>query len=210
MLWIISFVPVAPESWKLYELQAGWLAQLRPAQWVQYLKKTLFGSRPTNRADVLWTVTQKGSSGGAGSSLKDISTALLSVSEIKEQAVDSPNPALRAANFKHYISTEQKAPGTATLCTTSRTQLHFFTARKQWLDVIDLEISYSDDGKTAVIAASSSSAGIAPASSPFAVVASMVLFFVSFDDFGQNYNHLKTIKKHLEDYDFAVEEQKAI
>jgi len=203
MLWLISFVPVAPESWGLHRIQAGWLAWLRPAQWVQRIKKRLFGSRATNRADVLWTITQKGSSGGAGSSVnnKDISRALLGVNEIQEQAIDSSDQAIKAANFKYISSTN---PGTDTLWT--MTQLHFFTSRKQWLDVIDLDLRYSSDGKTAVVKASSSSTGIAPASSPFAIVTSLLLCFVSFDDFGQNYNHLKTIKKHLEENNFAVEE----
>lgn len=182
--------------------QAGWLAQLRPAQWIQRVKAALFGSLPTNAAQVVWTVTLAGS-GGAGSMLQNkISTALLRVGEIKEQDVDSSNPALKAANFRHHSSEEQKTEDRNTI------KLHFFTARKQWLDVIDLDIVLSDP-KTAVIKASSCSTGIAPASSPFAIFASIAMCFVSFDDFGQNYNHLKTIKKHLEDHEFLVEERKA-
>jgi len=102
-------------------------------------------------------------------------------------------------------------------------QLWFFTARKQWLDVIELTIRDSGghpeeegdeceekqddrDVETAVVDAVSFSSCVAPASTPLALLAGIACWFVAFDDFGQNQLHLQTLVAFLEQDGLSIEE----
>ena len=75
----------------------------------------------------------------------------------------------------------------------------FFTPNKRWLDVIEVALAADGAGGGRVRAeVHAFSAAIAPASAPFALLASVALCIFPFGDMGQTATHCRTLRRHLE------------
>jgi len=234
LLILIGLLPVVPESVMLfgkrvYQWQAPLLAFFRPGQWIQQLLQRWVGRRSTNSAKVQWRITATKASSESLSA--HIARVLARVHVIDEQSVTrtdsvSNSPAIKSAHFEHARTRSTRSSSGAER---HDVQLWFFTARKQWLDVIELTIRDEQQGRdssghpeaeedeceekqddrevqTAVIDAVSFSSSVVPASTPLALLAGIACWFVAFDDFGQNQLHLQTLESFLEQYGLSVEE----
>ena len=74
----------------------------------------------------------------------------------------------------------------------------FFTQRKQWLDVVEIDLRAGATPGIVEARCHALSAGVVPASIPGAPIISACLWFIPFGDMGQNAIHLRTLRGLLE------------
>uniref|UniRef100_A0A7S2TKF1 Uncharacterized protein n=1 Tax=Lotharella oceanica TaxID=641309 RepID=A0A7S2TKF1_9EUKA len=185
---LVGNIPALPKWMGLYKLQAPVMDFLRPALWGQKLrcKRSLWSS-------CTWRVTKDGEE----FPLDRVLARLRAVEEIKTQVTQQKQAALSIAEFTVASCTQS---GSADAFFKS----YFYTPRKQWLDVQELQLSRDKDAVK--IEALSFSAGLLPASTPLAPLFNVLFFWFAFSDWSQNRLHLATIKKWLEDDGLKVEE----
>ena len=74
----------------------------------------------------------------------------------------------------------------------------FYTKNKQWLDVLEFTLSSDQPSASSTsFDVYSFSAGIVPASVPFAALIGALLWWVPFSDVGQNRAHVLSIRDHV-------------
>lgn len=180
----LSFLPVFPDicGGCMYKSQAAIASFTRPAQWFP-LDKNSFREK--------WEISN--------STVELVLDALKQANDLTEQtACPFPDmPALKSANFnvaQAYASTDGK---------TGYIKLYFFTGRKKWLDVIEMNLKTRDDGVIDVFA-KSVSAGIIPLGVPFAFALNIALFLFPFADHRQNYYHVRSLKDLVESNNIPV------
>ena len=181
----LRLIPVCPKTCGVHNCQAPLLARLRPGQWVQQgCVKTCFERER-------WVL-------GNAKASSDVIDALSKCENIKQQATRSTAVALQAAEFVVHRKTA------------SFISIFFFTHFRQWLDVIEVSVEPAADGGAPIVASAHSfSAAIAPASSPIAVLSSILLACIPFGDMGQNALHLRTLRKLLADEGIQVDVDRA-
>lgn len=177
---IIGWLPVCPKSWGVHLAQAPTLAAARPGQWLAGLT----GLR-TSAHEERWTVTRPGQDSELTTG--EVAELLGGCKSLERQETDIEHIAICGADFvpQEVVSTP----------TGHRFTAWFFTSRKQWLDVIEIELSQPQDSAGGVQASAYSfSSAMVPASVPFALPLSAVLSFFPFSDIGQNAIHLRTLR----------------
>ena len=198
VLFLIGWIPVCPRSWGVHLWQAPLLTAWMPGQWIQRLCNL-----KTNWHAEKWTIGHptrvlKGVDGrlqftpGTKVSSAEVIAALSRCDRITEQDSLIEHAALRTAHFVSKGSSDS-----------INFSGWFFTPRKRWLDVLTIKLE-DVDGET-IAHAFSGSSSVVPASSPFAIVPALLLFWIPFDDFGQNKSHLLSLRIHLQTEGFDVE-----
>lgn len=135
------------------------LYRVQPGQWIQ----RLCGIR-TNWHREQWSLR--------GGSAADVMKALAKCEEITEQPCRSKLPQFRKAEFHIHQVSE------------SRFVCFFYTCKRQWLDCCEIDLERAPGGDTNELFAKafSFSAAVVPASSPLAIIPSILLFWIPFSD----------------------------
>ena len=190
---LLRLIPVVPTWCGMHRLQAPLLAWLRTGQWLQR------GGLQTNWCHETWTIRK----GSGVPSREEVLLALAKCESLQEQrtSADAP-PQLRLGSFHVHTSLNSTRYGAGHGA--SFFSCFFFTAFRQWLDVCELTLEENAAGDALVVSAYSFSASVVPASSPFAPLMALLLFWIVFSDIGQNKIHLRTLRMLLVDEGFMV------
>lgn len=216
LLYLIRLVPVPPDAFGVHLAQAPILAYLRPGQWLAYLVYVVTGRRghvvcPRSAGPERWVVRSGGSSAAKRpEQLAQLVGQILARCEsVTEQVTKEDHPNLRGALFINKGTTPRKDGG-------GRFVAWYFTPGKRWLDVIEINITplykggeeeaLSSSSSSVVCEARSCSTGCVPAALPImGILMSILLWWIPFNDMGQNQAHLDTLRALLEEDDGVAE-----